>query len=66
MTGIVMTVGPATNSKEQLIRCYKQGVRILRFNFPHYTTTTLARDIKTIRAVEKVVKGKFQLLLDTE
>jgi len=66
MTGIVMTVGPATNTQAQLMKCYEQGVRILRFNFPHYTTTTLANDIATIRKVEKKIGGKFQFLLDTE
>jgi len=66
MTGIVMTVGPATNTESQLIKCYEQGVRILRFNFPHYNTTTLASDIATIRKIEKKVGGKFQFLLDTE
>lgn len=66
MTGIVMTIGPATNSESQLIRCYENGVRILRFNFPHYTTETLTRDIKTVRKVEKKIGVKFQILLDTE
>lgn len=53
MTGIVMTVGPATNTEAQLMKCYKQGVRVLRFNFPHYNTKTLAKDIAVIRKVEK-------------
>lgn len=66
MTGIVMTIGPATNSESQLIRCYENGVRILRFNFPHYTTETLTRDVKTVREVEKKIGVKFQILLDTE
>lgn len=66
MTGIVMTIGPATNSEEQLIKCYENGVRILRFNFPHYTQETTKRDLEIIRSVEKKVGGNFQLLLDTE
>jgi pyruvate kinase len=48
------------------MRCYENGVRILRFNFPHYTKETVAKDVKTIRSVEKKIGGKFQLLLDTE
>lgn len=66
MTGIVMTVGPATNTEAQLMKCYKQGVRVLRFNFPHYNTKTLAKDIAVIRKVEKELGWRFQLLLDTE
>ncbi len=66
MTNIVMTIWPATNSEEQLIRCYENGIRILRFNFPHYTQTSVQKDIETIRTVEKKLGITFQLLLDTE
>lgn len=65
MTGIVMTIGPATNTEDQLMKCYENGVRILRFNFPHYTQETVMRDLKTIRQVEKKIGGKFELLIDT-
>lgn len=65
MTWIVMTIGPATNSESQLVKCYQQGVRILRFNFPHYTQETVVRDLKTIRQAEKKLGGKFELLIDT-
>jgi pyruvate kinase len=61
-----MTIGPATNSESQLIKCYENGVRILRFNFPHYNQETTKRDIGNIRIVEEKLKGEFQLLLDTE
>jgi len=60
-----MTIGPATNSESQLIRCYENGIRILRFNFPHYTRETVKKDVTTVHQVENQVGGKFQLLLDT-
>jgi len=66
MTNIVMTIGPATNSEAQLIRCYENGIRILRFNFPHYTQEITKRDADIAHIVEGKVNGKFQLLLDTE
>jgi pyruvate kinase len=66
MSNIVMTLGPATCNEAQLTKCYKLGVRVLRFNFPHYTKEKVAESLKVIRAVEKKVKGKFQLLMDTE
>ena len=53
MTGIVVTMGPAINSEAQLIKCYKQGVRILRFNFPHYNQESVKKELVTIRKVEK-------------
>lgn len=65
MTSIVMTIGPATNSEAQLIKCYENGIRILRFNFPHYNQETTKRDADIAHAVEQKVNGKFQLLLDT-
>jgi pyruvate kinase len=60
-----MTIGPATNSEEQLIRCYENGIRVLRFNFPHYNQETVKKELIIIRKVEKEHKIKFQLLLDT-
>lgn len=66
MTNIVMTIGPATCNELQLYKCYTLGVRVLRFNFPHYTKEKVTESLKVIRAVEKKVKGKFQLLMDTE
>ena len=60
-----MTIGPATNNESQLIRCYERGIRILRFNFPHYTRETVKKDVETVHQVEAQVGGKFQLLLDT-
>jgi len=48
-----MTMGPATNSEAQLIRCYENGIRMLRFNFPHYTQETVKRDVETIHAIEQ-------------
>jgi pyruvate kinase len=65
MTNIVMTIGPATNNEAQLIRCYENGIRVLRFNFPHYTPESTKRDIGVIRQVEEKIGGSFQLLLDT-
>jgi len=66
MTGIVISMGPSSNGEAQLIRCYENGIRILRFNFPHYTQETTKRDVSIIHIVEQKVGGKFQLLLDTE
>ncbi|MEI6671948.1 MAG: pyruvate kinase [bacterium] len=66
MTSIIVTMGPATNSESQLIRCYENGIKILRFNFPHYTQETTKRDVDVAHGVEQKVGGKFLLLLDTE
>lgn len=61
-----MTLGPATNSEEQLIKCYQNGIRILRFNFPHYNKQSVTKELNVIHKVEKKIGKKFNLLLDTE
>ena len=66
MTNIVMSMGPSNNSESQLIRCYENGIRVLRFNFPHYTQETTKRDVAVAHTVEQKIWWKFQLLLDTE
>lgn len=66
MTDIIMTMGPANHSKQKLIDCYQEGIRILRYNFPHYTQETVTRDLEIVHEVEQEVGGKFALLLDTE
>lgn len=66
MTNIIVTLWPSSNTPEKLAQLYQEGIRILRFNFPHYNKETAAQDIQTIHEVEKQIKGKFELLLDTE
>lgn len=66
MTNILVTVWPASIKEEILTQMYADGVRILRFNFPHYNQETTLAAIKVINKVEKKIRWKFQLLLDTE
>lgn len=66
MTGIIMTMGPATTQEQILTKCYRKGVRILRFNFPHYNQSSLQEALRVVRKVEKKLGKKFSLLLDTE
>jgi len=66
MTQIIVTMWPAIDNEEKLTELYENGVRILRFNFPHYNQETVVKSIKIIRRVEKKVWWKFQLLIDTE
>ena len=55
MTGIIMSMGPSNNSEAQLIICYENGIRVLRFNFPHYTQETTKRDVMVAHTVEEKV-----------
>lgn len=61
MTNILVTMWPAINSTEMLTKLYNDGVRILRFNFPHYNQETALKDVENIQKLNP----KFELLLDT-
>jgi len=65
MTNILVTMWPAINNTEMLTKLYNDGVRILRFNFPHYDQESALKDANNIHEVEKKLGGKFDLLLDT-
>jgi len=66
MTNILVTMWPASCKAEILNKLYDDGVRILRFNFPHYNQETTKKAIDIIHDVEKNIGGKFDLMLDTE
>ena len=65
MTGVIMTIGPATATKEKLMKCDHYGVDILRFNFSHYNIENARKVVTLVREVEQELGKKFELLLDT-
>jgi len=65
MAEIITTLGPASKDKEILKKFYKLGVRVLRFNFPHFNHVTAKEYIKVVREAEYELWFKFRLLLDT-
>lgn len=65
-TKIIATVGPATESEENLIALYQNGINIIRFNFSHAThdhSKIIAERIKKLNAEGKT---NLSLLLDTK
>lgn len=66
MTQILVTMWPASCKPEILTKLYAYGVRILRFNFPHYNQESTKKATDIIHEVEKNLGWKFDLLLDTE
>lgn len=65
MTDIIATVGPSLKDPLILKEMFHRGVKILRFNFPHFNHVTATEYINIIHDVEKEIGYKFRLLLDT-
>lgn len=65
MTDIIATVGPSLKDPVVLKEMYHKGVKILRFNFPHFNHVSATEYINIIHDVEKEIWYKFRLLLDT-
>jgi len=65
MAEIIATLWPAVKDKEKLKKMYKLGVRVLRFNFPHFNHVSAKEYINIVRETEKELWFKFRLLLDT-
>ncbi|EDW83517.2 uncharacterized protein Dwil_GK18960, partial [Drosophila willistoni] len=57
LSGIVCTIGPASNNKECIINLIKSGVRIMRLNFSHGTHHEHCSTIQAIReAITHITK----------
>lgn len=52
-TKIIATVGPATESEEQLIALYNAGANIIRFNFSHANYENVSAIMARIRKLNK-------------
>jgi len=66
MAGIIVTIGPSTQTKERLTSLYDNWVRILRINCSHATHDWMWEVFSVARNVEKSVSNKFAFLLDTK
>ena len=65
-TKIIATVGPVTESEEQLIALYKAGVNIVRFNFSHANYEVASAIMTRIRKLNSEGKTNLSTLLDTK
>ncbi|MDP2103690.1 MAG: pyruvate kinase, partial [Candidatus Gracilibacteria bacterium] len=65
-TKIIATIGPVTESTEQLIALYDSGVNIIRFNFSHANYTTASDIMKRIRELNASGRTNLSTLLDTK
>ena len=65
-TKIVATLGPASSSKEVLLKMIKAGMDICRINFSHGKHEDLAKLIKTIREINEKNNLHVGILADLQ
>jgi pyruvate kinase len=65
-TKIVATLGPASDSPEQLIRLFEAGVNVFRLNVSHGTQQDHARRIQSVRHIAAETGLHAGILLDLQ
>ena len=65
-TKIICTLGPATDSKENLISLIKEGMDVARFNFSHGTHEEHEARLKQLKESRKELNSYVAALLDTK
>jgi len=65
-TKIICTIGPATESYDQLEALHKAGLNVVRLNMSHGDHESHLRAIKAIRTLNKKVSNPIPILLDTQ
>ncbi len=65
-TKIVCTLGPASDSKDQILRMIQAGMDVARLNFSHGTYDNFARVIADIRELSLLAKKPVAILQDLQ
>jgi pyruvate kinase len=65
-TKIIATVGPASNSFEQLLALVQEGVNVFRLNFSHGTHEQHEEVIRHIRAINEDAEFNIAILADLQ
>ncbi len=65
-TKIIATMWPAIENESTLIKLYKAGVNVIRFNFSHANQESVKKTIEIIWKLNTSWKTNFSLLLDTK
>ena len=65
-TKIVCTIGPATNSEEQIERLIRAGMNVARLNFSHGTQADHALVIERVRAISARLSNPIAILQDLQ
>lgn len=65
-TKIICTIGPATKSKEMLLKLIEAGMNVARINFSHGTQQEHLITINNIKEARKEAKKPIAIMLDTK
>lgn len=65
-TKIICTIGPASESKEMMIKLVKNGMNVARLNFSHGDYDEHGARIATIHEVSDETQGNIAIMLDTK
>jgi pyruvate kinase len=65
-TQIVCTIGPPTNSKEQIMNLIQAGLSVVRLNFSHGNHEFHGSIIANARAAAKELNQTIAIMLDTK
>ncbi len=65
-TKIICTLGPATKSKDMIIKLIDAGMNVARINFSHGTHEEHLVTINTIKEARKETKKPIAIILDTK
>lgn len=65
-TKIIATLGPATDSEEQIVKMYEAWANIIRFNFSHVNYDYFTANINKVKKLNAEGKTNLSILLDTK
>lgn len=65
-TKIICTIGPATDSYDQLLALYEAGMNVVRLNMSHGDHDSHLKVMKAIRTLNKKIPQGVPILLDTQ
>jgi pyruvate kinase len=63
-TKIIATIGPASESREMLVKLFETGVNVARLNFSHGTQEEHERRISTIREAARATGKTIGIMID--
>src|SRR3989304_8830291 len=65
-TKIICTIGPATRSKEMLVKLINAGMNVARVNFSHGSHEEHKQTINNIKEARKLCNKPIAIMLDTK
>jgi len=65
-TKIICTLGPASGTKEMILKLVKAGMHVGRLNFSHSNHDEHGKKINIIKEINKQLKTNVSILLDTK